>query len=64
MQALMIDKKIILSAIQQLPEQTSVEEAMEKLLILAKIEKGCSDADDGRTVSHAEAEQRMVKWLK
>jgi predicted transcriptional regulator len=59
-----IDKQTILNVIQQLPEQTSVEDAMERLLLLTKIDKGCGDADEGRTVSHAEAEQRLEKWLR
>jgi len=60
----MIQKQNILDAVQQLPERTSVEDAMERLLILAKVEKGCMEADSGKTVSHAEAEKRMNKWLK
>jgi len=59
-----IDKQTILNVIQLLPEQTSVEDAMERLLLLTKIDKGCGDADEGRTVSHAEAEQRLEKWLR
>ena len=58
-----IDKQTILNVIQQLPEDTSVKDAMERLLLITKIEKGCRDADEGRTVSHAEAEQRLEKWL-
>ncbi len=46
-----IDKQTILNVIQQLPEDTSVKDAMERLLLITKIEKGCRDADEGRTVS-------------
>ncbi len=37
---------------------------MERLLFLAKIEKGLRQADSGQTVSHAEVKERMAKWLK
>jgi len=37
---------------------------MERLLILTKVERGCQEADDGKTVSHDEAEKRFRKWLK
>ena len=40
------------------------EDVMEKLLLLAKIEKGCQEADAGKTITHSEAERRMAKWLK
>lgn len=58
------EKQNILKAVKTLPEDTSIEEAMEKLYLLLKIEKGCRQADSGKTVSHAEAVKRMKKWLK
>lgn len=37
---------------------------MERLLLLAKIERGIRQADAGETMSHAEVKERMAKWLK
>jgi predicted transcriptional regulator len=64
MQATKVEKQNILTLLQRLPEQTTVEEAMERLLILAKVEKGCQEADAGKVISHTEAEKRLEKWLK
>lgn len=64
MPATITQKQNILNAVQQLPEQTSIEEAMELLFILSKVERGCQEADEGKTFSHQEAEQRMKRWLK
>jgi predicted transcriptional regulator len=36
-----------------------VEEAMERLLFLAKIEQGIAQADAGKTVAHEEVRQRL-----
>ena len=36
-----------------------IEEAMEWIYLLFKIEKGCRHANSGKTVSHAKAEKRM-----
>ena len=58
------EKQNILKMVKCLPEDTSIEEAMERLYLLFKVEKGCHQADSGKTVSHAEAEKRMKKWLK
>ena len=63
MQATMIQKQDIIHSLDTLPEQTFVEEAMERLFILSKIEKGCQDADTGKTVTHSEAKKRLKKWL-
>ncbi len=59
-----IQKQEILDVVRQLPEQISVEEVMERLLILAKVEKGLKEANSGKVVSHVEAEKRMEKWLR
>ena len=64
MQAATSEKQNILRTVKNLPEDTSIEEAMERLLLLFKIEKGCNQADSGKTVSHVEAEKRLKKWLK
>ena len=37
---------------------------MERLLFLAKIEKGLHQADSGQTLSHVHVKDRMAKWLK
>ena len=51
------------SVIRDLPEDASIEDAMEKLFFLYKVEKGIEQADTGLTVSHEEAKQRLRKWL-
>ena len=54
----------VIQAVQDLPEDASVEDAMERLLLLAKIERGLQQADSGQTLSHAQAKERMAKWQK
>ncbi|MDE0227764.1 MAG: hypothetical protein OXJ62_02785 [Spirochaetaceae bacterium] len=51
------------SLIRNLPENASIEDAIERLFLLHKIEKGIEQADAGLTVSHEEARQRLRKWL-
>ncbi|OHB98774.1 MAG: hypothetical protein A2W74_03040 [Planctomycetes bacterium RIFCSPLOWO2_12_38_17] len=59
-----LDKEKIINSLRDLPEKTTVEEAMERLYLLAKIEKGIKQADEGECVSHEEAKEKMKKWLK
>lgn len=56
-------KERIVQSVQDLPDDASIEDAIERLLFLAKIEKGIRQADAGETVSHAEVKDRMAKWL-
>ena len=52
-------KKLLQEALDTLPEDATIEEAMERLLFLAKIEQGIAQADSGRTLSHEEVRNRL-----
>jgi hypothetical protein len=57
-------KEKVVYAVQELPEDASIEDAMERLFFLSKIEKGIQQADAGQTLSHIHVRERMAKWLK
>ena len=52
-------KDLLKEAAERLPENASVEDAMERLLFLSKIEKGKADAEAGQTVSHEDVKRRL-----
>ena len=52
-------KQKVLEAVQQLPADATLEDAMERLYFLAKIERGLADADAGRTVPHDDVRTRF-----
>jgi hypothetical protein len=60
----MTKKEQLLKAIQELPEDATVEDAMERLYLLYKVERGIAQADAGKKVSQTEARRRMRRWLK
>ena len=57
-------KEQMLEVIQELPADATVEDAMERLYLLDKIERGIAQAEAGQTVSQEEARRRMARWLK
>jgi predicted transcriptional regulator len=57
-------KEKMINALQELPDEASIEDAMERLLFLSKVERGLSQANSGNTISHAQVKERMAKWLK
>lgn len=57
-------KQQILKAIEDLPDDASVEDALDRLYLLYKVERGLGQADRGELISQQEARQRMAKWLK
>lgn len=60
----MTTREKVIQVVQDLPEDATVEDAMERLLLLAKIERGIQQSDSGQTVAHADVKERMAKWLK
>ena len=60
----MTAKERVVRAVQEMPDDTSIEEVVERLVFLAKIERGIEQADAGQTVPHERVKDRMAKWLK
>ncbi|HSG30146.1 MAG TPA: hypothetical protein VLB82_01220 [Thermodesulfobacteriota bacterium] len=58
------EKEVMVDAIKSLPDDTSFEEAMERLYLLSKVERGLRQADNGETISHEQVIKRLDKWLK
>ena len=54
-------KDRILETLAQLPPSATVEDAMERLYFLAKVERGTEDLDAGRVVSHEEIKSRYSR---
>lgn len=60
----MSPKQEMLKAIAELPDEANFEDALERLYLLYKINKGIKQADAGELISQDEARRRMAKWLK
>ena len=53
-------KKRIMRVVEQLPDDATIEDAIERLYFLAKIDKGLREADAGLTVPHDEIKKRLA----
>jgi predicted transcriptional regulator len=52
-------KQKALEAIEKLPADATLEDAIERLVLLAKIERGLAELDAGKGVGHTEAMRRL-----
>ena len=52
-------KELVKDVADKLPANATVEEAMERLYFLAKIERGVAQADAGQTLSNDEVRRRL-----
>jgi len=55
-------KDKVLKAIADLPQEATLEDVMERLYFLYKIEKGLEQVEAGATVTHEEAMKRVKTW--
>ena len=54
------EKQRALDAIKSLPDQATIEDAIERLCFIAKIEEGLRQSDAGQLVSHDEVKKRFA----
>lgn len=60
----MTTKQLVLKALENLPEEARIEDVVDRLHLLYKIEHGLSQAERGETVTQEEARKRMARWLR
>ncbi len=60
----MISKKKVLETVKEMPEEFSIDDLMERLLVLNKIEVGLKQAERGETYTAEEAKKLMREWSK
>jgi hypothetical protein len=54
-------KQKVLEAIEKLPADATLEDAIERLVLLAKTERGLAELDAGQGIDHAEAKRRLLR---
>ena len=60
----MLVKKQVMKTLKEMPNEFSMDEAIEKLIVLNKIEKSSKEIKEGKGLSTKEAEKKLQKWLK
>jgi len=58
---LTIDKKRIQKAIDELPEDATIEDALYELYVLSKVSKSLKDVAEGRTITQQEMEKKYLR---
>jgi predicted transcriptional regulator len=54
------EKQRAIEALKTLPEQATLEDAIERLCFIAKIEEGLRQSEAGRLVSHEEVQKQFL----
>ncbi len=56
------EKKRVLKAVRDLPDDATIEDAMERLYLLRKIERGLKEVEEGKAIPQAQARQQFKTW--
>lgn len=54
-------KRKLVEAVESLPEDATIEDAIERLYFLAKIERGLEQSEAGDTIPHEEIKKRFLR---
>jgi predicted transcriptional regulator len=57
-------KAEVISMIQLLPDNSTLDEISYHLYVRSKVERGLKAIDEGRFVSETVAEKRIIEWSK
>ena len=60
----MLTKIKVEQIIQAMPEQFSIDDLLDKLILIQKVEEGLNDIEAGKVHTTEEAKKRLGKWLK
>ena len=57
-------KESVATAIKDLPPEFDLDDVIERLIFIAKVEEGLKDIDEGRTIPLEEVEKIIQGWRK
>ena len=59
----MSQKELVIEAIQELPDDASMEQITDRVDFIAAIQKGIDDIDRGNVIPHKEVKKQLAAWL-
>lgn len=60
----MLTKEKVMHTMQELPEEFSIDDLMERLILIEKIERGLQQTKEGKIISHEVLKREVQKWRR
>ena len=60
----MITKTHLISTFEKLPENLTIDQVIDHIIFVEKVQKGLEDSENGRVFTTNEARKKLNKWLK
>mgnify|MGYP000385879489 CR=1 FL=1 len=59
-----MQKSTIIHTLNELPNKFNLDEFLERLIVIEKIDQGMEEAKAGKTISHDKVKKIVAKWHK
>ena len=59
-----MQKSTIIHTLNELPKEFNLDDFLERLIVIEKIDEGMEEAKAGKTVSHDKVKKLVAKWHK
>lgn len=59
-----MQKSTIINTLNELPKKFNLDDFLERLIVIEKIEEGLEEAKSGKTISHDKVKKMVAKWHK
>ena len=59
----MLTKELVNSQIKKMPEEFTLDELIERLIIVEKVNCSLKEVEQGKTISEEELDKKMAKWF-
>ncbi len=60
----MLTKTKLKEQIEKFPEEFSIDELIDRLILIEKIERGIKQSENGDVISEAELDKEIKKWFE
>ncbi|EOZ99328.1 MULTISPECIES: hypothetical protein [Cyclobacteriaceae] len=60
----MLTKSQVKRQLEKLPEEFSLDELVEQLILIQKVEKGLKDSNENKFISEEDLDKEIEKWFE
>jgi predicted transcriptional regulator len=60
----LLNREKIIESLRKLPDQVALDEVLERIILLDKIENGLRQSEQGQVITDEELDEKLPEWLK
>jgi hypothetical protein len=57
-------KEVVINVVNEFQKEFTLDELLERLIVIEKIDEGLKDVEEGKLTSHKDLKKEVKKWLK